>query len=117
MDKDQLEHLRRKLIDWRRQLIKDAMRTLGEGDIKGQNEFRDYTDLASDETDKNFLLRIRDRERKLIRKIDKTLAKFEDNSFGICEECGDEIGFKRLDARPVAELCIACKTEQERLEG
>ncbi|MBN2054242.1 RNA polymerase-binding protein DksA [bacterium] len=117
MDKEQIEYFRRKLLNWRRQLIDEAMKTLGEGNIKAPTEFRDYTDLASDEAERNFLLRIKDRERKLIKKIEQTLRKVEEGTFGICEECGDEIGFDRLDARPVASLCIACKTEQERFEG
>ena len=68
------------------------------------------------ETDRNFLLRIRDRERKLISKIDQAIERIEDGSFGICDECGEDIENKRLEARPVATLCIHCKTLQEEEE-
>jgi DnaK suppressor protein len=68
------------------------------------------------ETDRNFLLRIRDRERKLITKIDRALERIDDGSFGFCNECGEDIEIKRLEARPVATLCIECKTNQEEEE-
>ncbi len=61
-------------------------------------------------------LRLRDRERVLLKKIDKTIEKIEDGSYGICESCGEEIGTKRLEARPVTDLCIRCKEEQEKIE-
>ena len=76
-------------------------------------QFADHTDRASMETDRNFLLRIRDRERKLISKIDKAIERVEDGTFGLCDECGEGIEFKRLEARPVATLCVECKTRQE----
>jgi DnaK suppressor protein len=79
-------------------------------------QFADPTDRASMETDRNFLLRIRDRERRLISKIDEALERIEDGSFGICDECGEDIETNRLKARPVATLCIHCKTLQEEEE-
>ncbi|TNF47144.1 RNA polymerase-binding protein DksA [bacterium] len=79
-------------------------------------QFADPTDRASMETDRNFLLRIRDRERRLISKIDKALKRIEEGSFGICDECGEDIEINRLKARPVATLCIHCKTLQEEEE-
>ena len=78
--------------------------------------FPDPNDRASLESDRNFTLRIRDRERKLISKIDKAIKRLEDGTFGICEECGCEISARRLEARPVTTLCIECKEEQERKE-
>jgi DnaK suppressor protein len=78
--------------------------------------FPDPTDRASHESDRNFVLRIRDRERKLILKIKEALARIEDGTFGVCEECGEEIGEERLRVRPVTTLCIHCKTESEKKE-
>lgn len=75
--------------------------------------FPDPADRASLESDRNLTLRIRDRERKLRNKINEALARIEDRTFGICEVCEEEIGFKRLEARPVTTLCINCKEEQE----
>ena len=75
--------------------------------------FPDPTDRASMEADRNFTLRIRDRERKLITKIQEALARLEEGTFGICEECGEDISLERLEARPVTTLCIACKKKQE----
>ena len=78
--------------------------------------FPDPNDRASLESERNFTLRIRDRERKLVSKIDKAIVRIEEGSFGICEECGCEISARRLEARPVTTLCIECKEEQERKE-
>ncbi len=80
------------------------------------NDLPDEVDLASSETDQAINLKLRDRERILLRKIDKALKKIEDGEYGICESCGEEIGLKRLEARPVTDLCIRCKEEQERRE-
>jgi len=78
--------------------------------------FPDPVDRASLESDRNFLLRIRDRERKLIGKIQKALERVENETFGICERCGEDISEERLKARPVTTLCINCKAEQENKE-
>ncbi|MEW5909176.1 MAG: RNA polymerase-binding protein DksA [Thermodesulfobacteriota bacterium] len=78
--------------------------------------FPDPTDRASLEADRNFMLRIRDRESKLIKKIKKALERIENGTFGICESCGEEISIKRLKARPVTTQCINCKTKEEALE-
>jgi len=76
----------------------------------------DITDLASFETDRNFELRIRDRERKLIAKVHESIRMIDEGTYGICENCDEEISEKRLIARPVTTLCIQCKTEQEKIE-
>ncbi|MBU4186203.1 MAG: RNA polymerase-binding protein DksA [Proteobacteria bacterium] len=76
----------------------------------------DFADMASFEIDRTLMLRIRDRESRLIRKIKKALERIEDGVFGICERCGEEISIKRLKARPVTTLCIKCKTKEEKLE-
>jgi DnaK suppressor protein len=81
-----------------------------------EETFPDPTDRASLESDRNFLLRIRDRERKLILKIEEALDRIEKGTFGICEVCGEEISEERLQARPVTTLCIDCKTEEEEKE-
>ena len=81
-----------------------------------KENFPDPTDRASLEADRNFMLRIRDRENKLIKKIKKALDRIETGSFGVCEKCGEDISVKRLKARPVTTLCIACKTKEEAFE-
>jgi DnaK suppressor protein len=81
-----------------------------------KENFPDPTDRASLESDRNFMLRIRDREAKLIKKIKKALERIDNGSFGICETCGEEISIERLRARPVTTQCIECKTKEEALE-
>ncbi len=80
------------------------------------DDLPDEVDLASSESDQSLSLRLRDRERVLLKKIDKVAKKIDDGTYGICELCGEEIGIKRLEARPVTDLCIRCKEEQEKLE-
>jgi DnaK suppressor protein len=81
-----------------------------------EETFPDPTDRASLESDRNFMLRIRDRENKLIKKIRKALERIEEGTFGLCETCGEEIGIERIRARPVTTQCIACKTKAEARE-
>jgi DnaK suppressor protein len=109
----------KKLLDERRQeLMTEAVGTMhGMGMVGDSREtFPDPTDRASLEGNRNLTLRIRDRERKLITKIDEALGRIADGSYGVCEECGGAIGVERLRARPVTTLCIACKSEQEASE-
>ena len=115
MKEKEIKILTEKLKAWKEELIHEANRTVG-GMTTEKAQFADPTDSASMETDRNFLLRIRDRERKLITTIDQALERVEDGTFGLCDECGEDIEFKRLDARPVATLCIECKTMQEEEE-
>lgn len=82
----------------------------------GLATFPDMNDQATAEADQNFALRIKDRERKLIKKIDEALERLSTKTYGICEGCGEEIPLKRLKARPVTTFCIACKTQQEQEE-
>ncbi len=97
--------------------MKGAGRTVDEmTDSEGKESFPDPTDRASMESDRNFELRIRDRERKLINKVKKALEKIDDETFGFCEVCGEPIDFKRLEARPVTTHCIDCKTSEEEEE-
>ncbi len=94
----------------------NAARTLS-GDIHlDPDDFPDEIDTASSEQGLSFIGRLRERERGLLNKIDGALKKIEDGDFGECENCGEDIGIKRLEARPVAELCIDCKAEQEKIE-
>lgn len=108
----------KKLLQERRKAIVDAAVTTRESDVMmvEQADLPDEVDLASTETGQALSLRLRDRELVLLKKIDKTLKKMDDGEFGVCERCGEEIGVKRLEARPVAELCIRCKEELEKVE-
>jgi len=106
----------RRLLEVRRQeLLGEAIRTLG-GMGEGRENFPDPGDRASLEGDRNLVLRIRDRERKLLAKIDEALQRIDDGTYGRCESCGDPIGIERLKARPVTTLCIACKEVEEAAE-
>ena len=96
-------------------LLEDANKTLTDMTDQTQN-FPDPTDRASMESDRNFELRIRDRERRLISKINDGLDRIEAGTYGICEECGENISDERLKARPVTTLCIDCKKKQENQE-
>jgi len=117
MKKEDLEYFQGVLQKQMDDLVKGAGRTVDEmTDAENSSAFPDPTDRASMESDRNFELRIRDRERKLISKIKKALEKIEDESFGFCEVCGEPIDFKRLEARPVTTHCIDCKTSAEEEE-
>ncbi len=115
MKKAKLEEFRQLLQEQMDKLLREADKTVSEMTDETTN-FPDPTDRASLESDRNFELRIRDRERKLISKIREALERIEAGEFGECEDCGDQIGEARLKARPVTTLCIECKTEQERQE-
>lgn len=108
----QLLHFRRILESWRNQLRDEVERTVSYMQDEAAN-FPDPVDRATQEEEFNLELRNRDRERKLIKKIEKTLKKVEDGAFGYCESCSVEIGIRRLEARPTADLCIDCKTLAE----
>jgi DnaK suppressor protein len=112
MSKQQLDHFRKILNDWKTELSDEIDRTVH----TMQDEvtmFADPNDRASQESDMTLELRNRDRERKLIKKIDETLRNIDHEEYGYCEGCGVEIGLKRLEARPTATLCIDCKTLDE----
>ncbi len=113
LSKKQLEKFGQQLIAWRKELDAGLNHTIQSMQTNEQTSFPDPTDQATMETDRNFDLRIRDRERKLIKKIDQALNRVKDGTFGICESCGGNISAKRLQARPVTTLCIDCKTAQE----
>lgn len=115
MEQEKLEEFRQILQTQLDELVREAGKTVSEMTDEKAN-FPDPTDRASLESDRNFELRIRDRERKLIMKIREALARIDAGEFGICESCEEEISDARLRARPVTTLCIECKTEQERQE-
>ncbi|AUJ36100.1 RNA polymerase-binding protein DksA [Vibrio vulnificus] len=111
MSPDQVAHFRKILEAWRNQLREEVDRTVHHMQDEAAN-FPDPVDRASQE-EFSLELRNRDRERRLIKKIEKTLDKIKDDDFGFCESCGVEIGIRRLEARPTADLCIDCKTLAE----
>lgn len=115
MEKEKIEYFENLLTKRLEGLLAEAEKTVVDMSDK-EESFPDPTDRASLESDRNFLLRIRDRERKLIVKIKEALDRIENGNFGICEVCGEEISEERLRARPVTTLCIDCKTDEEEKE-
>jgi DnaK suppressor protein len=112
MSDTQLAHFRNLLLDWKRNLMEEVERTVNH--MQGDSAtYPDPNDRATQEEEFSLELRTRDRERKLIAKINDTLAKIDSRDYGYCESCGVEIGIRRLEARPTATLCIDCKTLQE----
>jgi len=115
MDEKDLEYFKNLLNDRLKELLHHADDTVT-GMADSRENFPDPTDRASLEADRNFMLRIRDRESKLIKKVKNALQRIENGTFGICEKCGEEINIERLKARPVTAQCIDCKTKEEALE-
>mgnify|MGYP001422793897 FL=1 len=112
MNADQLDHFRAILLSWKKELMEEVDRTVHHMKEDASN-YADPSDRATQEEEFSLELRTRDRERKLIKKIDKTLDKIEEDDYGFCDSCGIEIGVRRLEARPTATLCIDCKTLAE----
>ena len=112
MSAGQEEHFRHILMAWKRELMEEVDRTVHHMQDEASN-FPDPNDRATQESEFSMELRTRDRERKLIRKIDEALDKLEEGEYGFCDACGVEIGIRRLEARPTANLCIDCKTLDE----
>lgn len=111
----QLEYFRQKLLRWRSELLAESTETLSHLKEESLSE-PDITDRASLETDRGIELRTRDRERKLISKIDEALMRIEDGSYGYCEETDEPIGIRRLEARPIATLSLEAQERHERME-
>lgn len=109
-----IQNIKQDLLSQRNSLLKEAGETLNT--LPSELNFPDMGDQATAEADRNFTLRLRDRERMLLKKIEETIERIENGPYGICEECSNEIGIKRLEARPVTTLCIECKTHQEEKE-
>ena len=115
MNERQREYFRRKLLAWKDDILRESRETLVV--LQSDNEnLPDLADRASSETDRSIELRARDRQRKLIAKIDAALRRLEDGSYGFCEETGEPISLKRLDARPIATLSIEAQERHERRE-
>lgn len=112
MNDDQLKHFEAILNNWKTDLMSEVDRTVNHMQDDAAN-FPDPNDRATQESEFSLELRTRDRERKLIKKIDESLANIESGDYGYCESCGIEIGIRRLEARPTATLCIDCKTLDE----
>jgi DnaK suppressor protein len=115
MNERQREYFRRKLLLWKDEILQESRETLAT--LQSENENHpDLADRASSETDRAIELRARDRQRKLIAKIDAALSRLEDGTYGYCEETGEPISLKRLDARPIATLSIEAQERHERRE-
>lgn len=112
MNEQQRDHFKSILLNWKRELMEEVDRTMSHMKDEAAN-FPDPADRASQEEEFSLELRTRDRERKLIKKIDKTVELIEQDDYGYCETCGVEIGIRRLEARPTATLCVDCKTLAE----
>ena len=108
--------IKKKLVKQRQDLLTEAEHTLTSKISSEKESFPDPTDQAVAELDNNFVLRLRGREQKLLKKIDEALSRIDSGEYGVCEACGDQISLKRLEARPVTTLCIECKTRQEEEE-
>lgn len=112
MNDDQIEHFRTILLNWKKSLMEEVDRTVGHMKNDATN-FPDPNDRATQEEEFSLELRTRDRERKLIKKIDESITKLDEDEYGFCDGCGVEIGIRRLEARPTANMCIECKTLEE----
>ena len=112
MNDKQVQHFRNILLAWKRELMEEVDRTVHHMQDDAAN-FPDPNDRATQESEFSMELRARDRERKLIKKIDESMRNLDNDEFGYCEACGVEIGVKRLEARPTATLCIDCKILDE----
>ena len=108
--------IRKKLLKQRQDLLSEAEHTLNSKISTEKESFPDPTDQAVAELDNNFMLKLREREQKLLKKIDEAISRIDGGNYGVCESCGGEISVKRLEARPVTTLCIECKTAQEEEE-
>ena len=116
MNSKMKEYFRLKLIDWKNELLKESSQTLANLQKEENTAKPDLTDRATEEIERSFELRTRDRERKLINKIDSALRRIEDGSYGYCNETGEQIGLKRLEARPVATLTLEAQEIHEKEE-
>ncbi len=109
-----IQDIKKKLISQKEALLAEAGEALNE--LPGQTAFPDLGDQATAEIDRNFMLKLRGRERKLLKKIEDAIERIDKGVFGICDRCGEEINIKRLEARPVTTMCIDCKTQEEEEE-
>jgi DnaK suppressor protein len=115
MNERQREYFKQKLLNWKEDILRESKETLSHLQAETENH-PDIADRASSETDRSLELRTRDRQRKLISKIDEAIRRIEDGSYGYCEETGEPIGLARLDARPIATLSLEAQERHERRE-
>lgn len=109
--KNKIQEIKKSLLSQKNALLREAEEALN--NLPGDLNFPDMGDQATAETDRNFMLRLRDRERMLLKKIEETIERIDNSEYGVCTSCGNEIGINRLEARPVTDLCIECKVRQE----
>jgi DnaK suppressor protein len=115
MSERQIEYFRQKLLNWKEEILRESRETIGH--LQDENHvLPDIADRASSETDRSLELRTRDRQRKLISKIDSALKRIADGTYGYCEETGDPISLRRLDARPIATLSVEAQERHEKRE-
>ncbi|NOY52040.1 MAG: RNA polymerase-binding protein DksA [Deltaproteobacteria bacterium] len=114
--KKTFEKIKKGLVRKKQLILEGANEAITSQLVKEKENLPELGDQASAEIDNNFLLRLKGREKKLLAKIDQALERIDNGTFGICEECGQAIGLKRLEARPVTTMCIECKTDQEEKE-
>ena len=116
MKKKDLEKFKERLLAQKKQILESSQKVLEKELNVDRDDLPDELDLATSELSKSLTLRLNDRERAILPKIEKALQKIEAGEYGICEDCGGEIGASRLEVRPFASLCIKCKEEEERTE-
>ena len=116
MNSKMKEYFRLKLVNWKKNLLKESLQTLRKLQKEENSPKPDLTDRATEEIERSFELKTRDRERKLINKINEALKRIDDGSYGYCEETGEPIGIKRLEARPVATLSLEAQEMHEKKE-
>ncbi len=116
MDQKALNRFRRTLLEEKARIMNNSRQSVKEDLSISQDDLADETDLAATEISQNLIFKLRDRERQLLAKIDEALARIEEGSFGTCEGCEEPIEPRRLEARPVSTMCIACKEKQEHRE-
>ncbi|MCA1744096.1 MAG: RNA polymerase-binding protein DksA [Desulfonatronovibrio sp.] len=116
MENSDIEYFKELLIKMREEIQQKGENTI-EDMTEEREMFADPADRASAESDRSFILRLRDRDRKLIQKIEQALQRIEEGNFGFCDDCGEDISVPRLKARPVTTLCIKCKSKQEQEEA
>lgn len=116
MNQKDLKRFKKLLDDSKREVLQRARKTLADEATFDTDDLPDEIDLASSEYQQSMVFRLRDREKYLLEKIEKALMRIDDGSYGVCEECEEDISVKRMEARPVTTLCIRCKEEQEKEE-
>jgi DnaK suppressor protein len=116
MDAKKLARFRKSLLEEKQRILNNSKNAVKNELALSQDDLMDETDLAASEISQNLIFKLRDRERQLLGKIDEALAKMDEGTFGTCEDCEEAIEPRRLEARPVSTLCIACKEKQEHRE-